>query len=192
MWRGDHAQTMNIRLSPEQIAALEAQHRQSRDRRVCDRIRCVLLSAQGWSTAMIAQSQLIHETTVLLHIADYLDEGKLTSENGGSQEHLSSVHSAELVCMLTADVHVTTASIVNLVRERFGVSYTIAGMNKWLHRNGFSWKKPTGVPHKFSEEKQQQFMAEYEDLKLTTGDKEPILFMDAVHPETERWLDTQG
>ncbi len=35
-------------------------------------------------------------------------------------------------------------------------------------------------------------MAEYEDLKLTTGDKEPILFMDAVHPETERWLDTQG
>ncbi|WP_391575284.1 helix-turn-helix domain-containing protein, partial [Serratia ficaria] len=66
---------MNIRLSPEQIAALEAQHRHSRDRRVCDRIRCVLLSAQGWSTTMIAQSQLIHETTVLRHIADYLDEG---------------------------------------------------------------------------------------------------------------------
>ena len=43
---------------------------------------------------MIAQSQLIHETTVLRHIADFLDEGKLTSENGGSQEHLSSVHSA--------------------------------------------------------------------------------------------------
>lgn len=70
-------------LSPKQIAALEAQHRQSRDRRVCDRIRCVLLSAQGWSTAMIAHSQLIHETTVLRHIADYLDEDKLTSDNGG-------------------------------------------------------------------------------------------------------------
>ena len=88
---------------------------------------------------MIAQSQLIHETTVLRHIADYLDEGKLTTENGGSREHLSSVHSAELICLLTADVYMTTASIVALVRERFGVSYTIAGMNKWLHRNGFSW-----------------------------------------------------
>lgn len=55
-------------------------------------------------------------------------------------------------------------------------------MNKWLRRNGFSWKKPTGVPHKFSEEKQQQFMAEYEALRLTAGDKKPILFMDAVHP----------
>lgn len=173
---------MNIRLSSEQIAALEAQHRQSRDRRVCDRIRCVLLSAQGWSTAIIAQSQLIHETTVLRHIADYLDEDKLTSDNGGSQEHLSSVHSAELICLLTADVHVTTASIVALVRERFGVSYSIPGMNKWLHRNGFSWKKPTSVPHKFNEEKQQQFMGEYEALKLAAGDNEPILFMDAVHP----------
>ena len=76
----------------------------------------------------------------------------------------------------------TTASIVALVRERFGVSYSIPGMNKWLHRNGFSWKKPTGVPHKLSEEKQPQFMAEYEALKLTAGDKEPILFIDAVHP----------
>lgn len=179
---GYHAQTMNIRLSPEQIAALEAQHRQRRDRRVCDRIRCVLLSAQGWSTAMIAQSQLIHETTVLRHIADYHDEEKLTSDNVGSQEHLCSAHSAELICLLTEDVQVSTASIVALVRERFGVSHSIPGMNKWLHRNGFSWKKPTGVPHKFSEEKQQQFMAEYEALKLTAGDKEPILFMDAVHP----------
>lgn len=52
---GDHAQLMNIRLSPEQIAALEAQHRQDRDRRVCDRFFCVLLAGQGWSTAMIAQ-----------------------------------------------------------------------------------------------------------------------------------------
>ena len=173
---------MNVELSPEQIKALEALHRQSRDRRVCDRIRCVLLSAQGWSTTMIAQSQLIHETTVLRHIADYLDDGKLTSENGGSQEHLSAAQSAELTCLLTDNVHVTTASIVALVRERFGVSYSVPGMNRWLHRNGFTYKKPSGVPHKFSEEKQQQFIDKYEALKLTAGDKEPILFMDAVHP----------
>lgn len=46
----------------------------------------------------------------------------------------------------------------------------------------FSWKNPTGVPHKFSKEKQQQFMAEYEALKLTAGNKKPIRLMDAVHP----------
>ncbi|HEM7931861.1 TPA: hypothetical protein U2L63_003367 [Citrobacter braakii] len=55
----------------------------------------MLLSAQGWSPAMIVQSQLIHETTVLRHLSDYLSDGKLTSDNGGSQEHLSSGESTE-------------------------------------------------------------------------------------------------
>ncbi|WP_410737951.1 hypothetical protein [Citrobacter portucalensis] len=44
---------------------------------------------------MIVQSQLIHETTVLRHLSDYLSDGKLTSDNGGSQEHLSSGESTE-------------------------------------------------------------------------------------------------
>ncbi|HEP0305787.1 hypothetical protein AB6F89_09140 [Providencia hangzhouensis] len=50
---------------------------------------------------MIAQSQLIHETIVLRHIADYLGDGKLTPKNGGSQGHLSSEQSAELEQYLT-------------------------------------------------------------------------------------------
>ena len=54
-------------------------------------------------------------------------------------------------------------------------------MNKWLHRNGFTYKKPSGVPHKFSEEKQRQFIEYYKELKTTVGD-EPVLFIDGVHP----------
>lgn len=54
-------------------------------------------------------------------------------------------------------------------------------MNKWLHRNGFTYKKPSGVPHKLSEEKQRQFIEYYKELKTTVGD-EPILFIDGVHP----------
>lgn len=54
-------------------------------------------------------------------------------------------------------------------------------MNKWLHRNGFTYKKPSGVPHKFREEKQRQFIEYYKELKTTVGD-EPILFIDGVHP----------
>ena len=30
-------------------------------------------------------------------------------------------------------------------------------MNKWLHYNGFSYKQPKGVPHKFDEAKQQAY-----------------------------------
>ena len=54
-------------------------------------------------------------------------------------------------------------------------------MNKCLHRNGFTYKQPSGVPHKFSEEKQRQFIEYYEELKITVGD-EPVLFIDGVHP----------
>ena len=173
---------MNIELTAEQRSALEAQHRKCRDRRVCDRIRCVLLSAQGWSTSMIAQSQLIHETTVLRHIADYLQSAKLAPENGGSQSHLSEAQTAELVAYLTENLLPTTQSIMTLVEEWWDIRYTVPGMNKWLHRNGFSYKKPAGVPHKFSEEAQQVFMTAYNQLKCDAGLNEPILFIDGVHP----------
>ena len=63
---------MKVEFTIEQKVALESLQRQSRDHHVRDRIRCVLLSSEGWSTAMIAQSQRIHETTVLRHISDYL------------------------------------------------------------------------------------------------------------------------
>lgn len=53
---------MKIELIAEQKRALEAQHRKCRDSRICDRIRCVLLSAEGWSAAMIAKSDVAPET----------------------------------------------------------------------------------------------------------------------------------
>lgn len=44
------------------------------------------------------------------------------------------------------------------MKEEFGLSYTVAGMNKWLHKSGFSYKMPKGVSHKFDETKQKAFI----------------------------------
>lgn len=41
-------------------------------------------------------------------------------------------------------------------------------------------KKPSGAPHKFSEEKQRQFIEYYEELKTKAGD-DKVLFIDGVH-----------
>ena len=68
------------------------------------------------------------------------------------------------------------------VLDQYGVQYTVAGMYKWLRKNGFSYKKPKGVPHKFDTAKQQAFVEAYEALKAHCGEEEHILFMDAVHP----------
>lgn len=173
---------MKIELTAEQKIALGVQHRQTRDRRICDRIRCVLLSSEGWSAAMIAKSQLIDETTVRRHLNDWLSEQKLKPENGGSQGLLSKTQTAELITYLTDNLLPTTQAVIALAEEWWGIRYSVPGMTRWLHRNGFSYRKPAGVPHKFSAEAQQAFIAAYKQLKQDAGADEPILFIDGVHP----------
>ncbi|WP_031280549.1 IS630 family transposase [Photorhabdus temperata] len=173
---------MKIFITDEQKAELEHLHHTCRDKRECDRIRCVLLSADGWSPDMIARSQLIHETTVRRHLNDWLNEAKLKPENGGSQSHLSEAQTAELIAYLTDNPQPTTQAVIRVVEEGWESRYTIPGMNKWLHRHGLTYKKPAGIPHKFDAEKQRQFIEKYEELKQTASDHDPILFMDAVHP----------
>ena len=173
---------MKIHLTDDQKKQLETQHAQARDGRLRDRIKAVLLTSEGWSTVMISQALRIHESTVLRHLADYTLSDKLKPENGGSQSHLSAKQTAELITHLTAHTYQHNHQIVAYVLAQFGVKYTVAGMHKWLHKNGFSYKKPKGVPHKFDEAKQQAFVEQYENLKASCGEDSTILFIDAVHP----------
>ncbi len=76
----------------------------------------------------------------------------------------------------------TTAQIVAYVWARGQVTFTVAGMMKWLHRHGFSYKKPMCVPYKFDAGKQQQFIGDDNALKNKIGENEPTLFIDTVHP----------
>ncbi|CAI1173302.1 Transposase and inactivated derivatives [Serratia proteamaculans] len=131
---------------------------------------------------MIAQALRLHETSIQRHISEYLNNGKLMPENGGSDSHLSEEQASELITYLTDNLLPTTHAIIALADEWWDVRYTVAGMTKWLHRNGFSYRKPAGVPYKFSAEAQQAFMDTYEKLKQEVGDDEPILFIGGVHP----------
>jgi transposase len=103
------------------VYRLKLLHKSSRDSRVCDRIRCVLLAADGWNASMIAKSQLIDETTVRRHLNDWLNEEKLKPENGGTQSHLSETQTAELIAYLTDNLLPTTAAIINVIEEWWGI-----------------------------------------------------------------------
>ncbi|WP_139204106.1 IS630 family transposase [Xenorhabdus japonica] len=173
---------MKIHLTSDQKRALELMHDTTRDGQVRDCIKAVLLASEGWTAQMIAQALRIHESTVSHHLKDYFSQEKLTPENGGSQGHLSAEKTADLVKYLTANLMHTTAQIVAYVWSRWQIAFTVAGMTKWLHRQGFSDRKPMGVPHKFDADKQQQFIDTYKALKDGPGQNEPILFIDAVHP----------
>lgn len=75
------------------------------------------------------------------------------------------MQTAELIAYLTDNLLPTTAAIINVIEEWWDIRYTVPGLNKWLHKHGFSYRKPVGVPHKFSAEAQQAFVAAYEQLK---------------------------
>ncbi|HEH9428913.1 TPA: IS630 family transposase [Aeromonas sobria] len=173
---------MKLHLSDDQKKQLETMHGKGRDKLECDRIKAVLLASEGWTTAMISQALRIHESTVRHHLVDYTVSGKLKPEIGGSQSLLTAEQTAQLITHLTEHTYHHNKQIVAYVLAQFGVQYTVAGMHKWLHKNGFSYKKPKGVPHKFDTAKQQAFVEAYETLKANCGVDEHILFMDAVHP----------
>lgn len=172
---------MKIFITEQQKAELERLHNTSRDKRVCDRIKAVLLASEGWSSAMIAQALRLHQTTVDNHIHEFLNQRKLKPENGGSASKLCAEKTALLISQLSENVFHHAHEIITFVAQIWGITFTVPGINKWLHRNGFTYKKPAGIPHKFSEEKQAQFIEYYEKLKEGAGD-EPVLFIDAVHP----------
>lgn len=172
---------MKIFITTEQKIELEKLHDSSRDKRVCDRIKAILLASEGWSSAMIAQALRLHQTTVDHHISEFLNKGKLKPENGGSDSKLSAEQTSILTNQLSDNLFHHTHEIIAFVARSWDVVFSVPGMNKWLHRHGFTYKKPSGIPHKFSEEKQNQFIEYYEELKETAGN-EPVLFIDAVHP----------
>ena len=69
----------NINLTSEQKVELEALHDASRDKRVCDRIKAVLLRSEGWSTSMIVQALRLHETTIVRHIDDFVSKKEVSA-----------------------------------------------------------------------------------------------------------------
>ena len=171
-----------ISLTDQEKYSLELQHKTCRDGRLRDRIKVILLRSEGWSAPMIAQALRLHETSVIRHLDSFLNSQILTPENGGSEGYLSDEQTRQLIEHLTEVTYFHNHQICSYIKDKWGIEYTVSGLNKWLHHQGFSYKKYKGVPHKFDEEKQSVFIKEYEALKTTVADDEPILFMDAVDP----------
>ena len=55
-------------LTEEEIKILKAQHKKERDKRICDRIKAVLLYDKGWTLMQIAEALLITNSAVRQHV----------------------------------------------------------------------------------------------------------------------------
>ena len=170
-----------IRLTPTEKSNLELRHSQCKNTKEADRIKAVLLRSEGWTVPMISQALRIHETTVTRHLNDYR-EGKLNIASGGSNSMLSESHTKELISHLKINTYPSTHEIIKYVKRHYNISYSVPGMNKWLHRNGFSFKKPKGTPHKADQALQDEFIETYEEIKTAIKPDEKVLFIDSCHP----------
>jgi len=169
-------------LTREERASLKGQHRREHDGRIRDRIKAVLLSDDGWTHPMIAKALFLDDQTVGNYIKDYREFGKLKHESGGSTGKLTARETKDLISHLETTLYLHIHEICTYVEETYGKSYTVPGMQSWMHNHGFVYKNPKGIPAKASLEAQEKFIAEYEDLMNTTPENEPILFGDCVHP----------
>ena len=75
---------------------LVAQHKKERDKRICDRIKAVLLYDKGWTPLKISEALLLTENTIRQHVLEYKGSEKLKPKNGGPDEKLSKQKSDEL------------------------------------------------------------------------------------------------
>jgi transposase len=169
-------------LSQQERENLKAQHKKERDKRICDRIKAVLLFDQGWDYQKIAHVLLITDEAVRQHVRDFQENYKLKPENGGSSSKMDSQQAKILIEHLQEHTYLFVKDIVAYVGATFGVNYTVEGMTAWLHQHGFSYKKPAVVPGKANSEAQEQWIKEYEALKMTLPSDETICFIDGVHP----------
>jgi putative transposase len=105
------------------------------DREIAKRLRVSRMSANRWRRALAAGGR-----------AALASRGA-----GGAKCKLSAAQLAELEALLEAgpaafgwdeDQRWTLARVTELVRDRFGVDYTLAGMDVLLHRIGWSVQVP--------------------------------------------------
>lgn len=171
-----------IFLSDDERAILRTQHKRERDKRICDRIKAVLLFDKKWSIASIAEVLLLSEDAIREHISEYSESKKLKPESGGSVEKLSAEQSKELEEHIQCHIYLYVKDIIAYVKSTWNITYSVPGMRNWLQRHEFSYKKPAIVPGKANEEQQKKWLVEYGKLKQGLPKDETICFMDGVHP----------
>lgn len=179
---------MEKKLSNKERRELLLRHKYDRDPRVRDRIKAILACDDGYSYSEIARILLLDDETIRRHIDEYLSEKKLNAEHKGGSCHMTQDQQNQLISYLSENTFRYAKDICKYIKDTFGIKYSVSGITKWLKQNDFRYKKPNGVPAKANKESQQEFIEKYNELKKSTENKEPIYFVDSVHPQHQTRL----
>jgi transposase len=150
-----------LALSAETLADLEMRYKAMRDRRVAERILCVILKAKKRSHQEIADILLISTNTVSEWLHCYVTEGLdalCQIDAGGRAAQLTDAQLIELQTELDHRLFSTAAEVADWVFKRFGVTYSERGMQALLKRLDFTFQKTRLVPSQANLQAQEDFL----------------------------------
>jgi transposase len=154
--------------------------------RLARRANALVLLDAGWNCQEVAGALLLDDDTIRtwhnLFVSDGI-KGLARFETGGSACQMNDAQLEEIKAWVTATLPRSTREIGAFIEKRYAVVYeSRSGLIALLHRLGLEYHKPDLIPSKLNEEKQKNFIAEYDNLLNSLADNEAVLFADAVHP----------
>jgi len=173
-------------LTDQQVIQLKLAHKQTREKRLADRIKAVLYVHFGLSYTEIAKLLLLDEVTVRRYCKQFEEkgiEGLLEYRYTGGQTRLTFSQEETLKIFLRENTQRTAKEVVEHIRKTYNVNFSVIGITKLLHRLGFTYKKPKIIPGKADRVKQEAFLKKYEEIKSELQDNDRIYFLDSTHPE---------
>jgi transposase len=178
---------MDIPLSSKDQKTLHHLHRDTKEKKIADRIKAVILLNKGYTQKEIASILMLDEDTISSWIKKFKSSTniKIWLDNNyiAYQGKLNPDQISQLKTYLTENIILNAKQVISYVKEHFGTSYSLSGMKDLLHSLGFSYKQLTLFPSKADIEKQKQFVLEFEQLNQNLGEDEEIVFIDGVHPQ---------
>lgn len=177
---------MDLKLTQEQITEIRHLHSKCPAKRFADKLKALLLLDKGLSCIEVGEILLLDDDTIRKYRNQYLVQGAeslLSDNNKGTQAYLSMEQLEELDKHLQNSVYSDSKGIRDWIVQNFNIKYTASGILSLLKRMGFVYKKPVLTPCKANVEKQNEFVAEYCELKDNLPKEDKIYFVDGVHPQ---------
>ena len=137
-------------------------------RRYADRIRVILLLDEGQTYKNIAHFLFLDEGTIANYKKRYRDgglEGLIVDNYARNRVKLTVEEENILIADLESKIFPSTKEVVDHIKKKFDIYYSISGVTYLLHRLGFTFKKAKGVPGKAKKEDQAKFIRSYNALK---------------------------
>ena len=178
---------MSIVLSSSELDRLTRMYKKEKNKTRANKINIILLLHKGYSGVEISSILNLDQDTIGKWKSRYLER---TDEESWLDDFyqpywgkLSSHSISHLQTYIRTFLTGNKKELLSFIEASFSVSYTLPGLNKFLHRIGLTYQTIHKLPGNCPVDMQQAWIEAFEE-KVKTMDflSEVILFMDSVHP----------